>query len=305
MLNKIQCLKEMLERLNVWYKEEHSMALCTSFKVGGNADLYCKTADKKAIKAIVSYCKCEDIPITLIGRGSNLIVGDKGIRGVVLAIVGGTSDIVKTGETSFYASAGVSLAAIANYALSESLTGAEFIHGIPGSLGGGIYMNAGAYRGELKDIISRIHHLDTELIEGSFTPYEAFMTYRYSDYCVNNFIITGAEFNLAKGDQKEIKEWMEHLAELRSSKQPLDKPSAGSTFKRPKGAFAAALIEECGLKGLSVGGAMVSEKHSGFVVNTGGATASDILALCDKVKDVVNKEKGFELELEPILIGEF
>lgn len=305
MEEKLKYLGEVLGNLGVAYHFDYPMSKCTSFRVGGPADLFCSTGDRYMIREILRVTRQMELPITIIGRGSNLIVSDKGVRGVVLSIKGDAGDIVSLGEGRFYAGAGVSLASIACYAFEHELTGLEFAHGIPGNLGGGIYMNAGAYGGELRDVITRIYHLDTELSEGSFTPYEAFMSYRYSDYSVNGFIITGAEFHLEKGERGLIKERMDHLMEQRTSKQPIELPSAGSTFKRPKGAFAAALIEQCGLKGFTVGGAQVSLKHSGFVVNIGGATCQDILMLCEKVRHIVKEQTGFDLELEPLVIGEF
>ena len=201
------------------------------------------------------------------------------------------------------AGAGASLISVCKRALDNSLAGMEFAYGIPGTVGGGVYMNAGAYGGEIKDILKYAEAVDRETGEvRRFTAQEAQLSYRKSIFMDNGYIITSAVFELSQGDPAEIKAKMNELMEKRISKQPLDFPSAGSTFKRPEGSFASLLIDQCGLKGLSVGGAQVSTKHSGFVINTGNATSADIFALIEKVKEIVFEKTGYRLECEPVIL---
>jgi UDP-N-acetylmuramate dehydrogenase len=201
-------------------------------------------------------------------------------------------------ENTIECESGVMMKALCNFALDNSLSGLEFAFGIPGNLGGAVYMNAGAYGGEMKDVVTKVYHVDKEGNEGLILGDNLAFGYRTSAYEHNGYIITGAEFSLKKGDKAEIKEKMSDLLGRRKDKQPLEYPSAGSTFKRPEGYFAGALIEECNLKGKQIGGARVSEKHAGFIINYDNATSSDILKLIDFVKETVEKEKGVTLTPE-------
>ena len=241
------------------------------------------------------------MPYMLIGNGSNLLINDDGIKGAVIRLDGDFKNITINGE-EITAGAGASLTKLCVDAYKASLTGLEFGYGIPGSVGGAAYMNAGAYGGEMKDVILSCTHLDKDLNVGEFSLDELDLSYRHSAYMKDEYIILSVKLKLAKGDSIAIKAKMDLLMQKRMDKQPLEYPSAGSVFKRPEGAFAAALIEECGLKGRSVGDAQVSEKHSGFIVNKGGATCQDVLDLVKIVQDEVKAKTGFELHREIIYI---
>ena len=236
-----------------------------------------------------------------MGNGSNLLVKDCGIDGVVIKMTSFTQDIEVDGNT-IRCKAGTSLTKLCMTAYENSLTGLEFAYGIPGTVGGAVYMNAGAYGGEIKDVITSVCHINPDMECETFTADKLDLGYRTSFYAKNEgYIITDAEFELKKGDKTEIKAKMDDLMGRRKDKQPLEFPSAGSTFKRPEGYFAGALIEQCGLKGYTVGGAQVSEKHAGFVINKDG-TASDILELIDYVRNTVREKTGVELEPEVKII---
>lgn len=274
------------------------MSAHTSFKVGGNADAFVKPRCIDDIKTTVKFASENNIACRIIGKGSNLLVSDDGYRGIIINLGDTFRKIELIGENVIYASSGVSLSELCRFAHDNSLSGLEFAFGIPGSVGGAIYMNAGAYGGEIKDVISKSYHIDSDMSEGEYDRDELELSYRHSIYTDNKYCITGGEFTLKKGVQSEIKEKMDDYMGRRKSKQPLEYPSAGSTFKRPKGNYASALIEQCGLKGRSVGGAMVSEKHSGFLINTGNATCADIDALIEVVKKEVFEKTGYKLECE-------
>ncbi len=274
------------------------MSAHTSFKVGGNARLMIFPSSKGQIASIVKLCRQEKIRLLTIGNGSNLLVSDKGIDAAVICLSNAFSDIKLIGDDVIFAESGASLIKLCRFALEHGLTGLEFAYGIPGSCGGGAFMNAGAYGGEMKDVLYKCEHIDENGDEGSLEGEELKLSYRHSAYYDNGCIITGLYLKLQKGSRDVIKAKMEDLISRRKDKQPLEYPSAGSTFKRPEGYFAGALIEECGLKGKTVGGAQVSEKHAGFVINKGGATCADILELCRICSETVMKEKGVKLEME-------
>ncbi|MBQ8572427.1 MAG: UDP-N-acetylmuramate dehydrogenase, partial [Ruminococcus sp.] len=273
----------------------------TSFKIGGNADCLITVKNTDELKTVISVCRECNVPYMLIGNGSNLLVSDNGIKGAVIRLEGEFKDITIKGDT-IVAGAGASLTKLCLDAWKASLTGLEFGYGIPGSVGGAAYMNAGAYGGEMKDVVVSCTHLDPELNVGEFTLNELDLSYRHSVYMKGEYIILSVTLKLKKGDSTAIKNRMDELMQKRKDKQPLEYPSAGSIFKRPEGAFAAALIEECGLKGRQVGGAQVSEKHSGFIVNKGGATCQDVLDLVKIIQDEVKSKTGFDLHREIIHI---
>lgn len=282
-----------------------SMSSHTTFKIGGPADLIVEPANKNQLAAILGMARQFDLPCFVMGNGSNLLVGDKGIRGVVIKVSNAMSDYETDGEY-ISAESGIKLSRLANVALSDSLSGLEFASGIPGTLGGAVFMNAGAYGGEMKDVVREVTYVDKKTLEiKTIMNNECDFGYRQSFFSKSGNIICGALLKLNAGSADEIKAKMAELSIKRTEKQPLDKPSAGSTFKRPEGYFAGTLIQDCGLKGHKIGGAEVSEKHAGFVINSGGATARDVLDLIEYVKAEVANKYGVELEPEVRMVGEF
>ena len=289
---------------DVIIQQNSPMKNITSFQVGGPADLLVCPETVDALIACRRILKEGNIPTTVIGAGSNLLVSDAGIRGAVLRLAKPFSRITVDGNT-VTAEAGVSLARLANEALAHSLTGLEFASGIPGSLGGAVFMNAGAYGGEMKDVVIETTYIDAEgNIEAVSGEAHGF-GYRKSIFCGTENIILSSRLVLAKGNPDKIRATMLDLNGRRKEKQPLNFPSAGSTFKRPTGYFAGKLIEDAGLKGFTVGGAQVSEKHAGFVINKGSATADDIYKLMQEVSRIVFEKFGVTLEPEVRMLGEF
>lgn len=282
--------------------ENEPMSKRTTFKAGGNADYFISVSSEKELFEVLKFCGENEIRTMILGAGSNVLFKDDGYKGAVINLKG---DFLKTelsGE-KITAGAGLMLNKLAVLARDNSLEGLEFSYGIPGTVGGAVYMNAGAYGGEVKDVLLSVRAMD---IAGNIKEYSAetaLLSYRSSVFQKTDEVILSAEFLLKKGNREEIKARMDELYGRRKAKQPLEYPSAGSTFKRPEGYFAAALIEECGLKGESVGGAEVSRKHSGFIINKNGATASDIEKLIEKVKETVREKKGVKLECEVKIIG--
>lgn len=276
----------------------------TTFRIGGPADYYLCPHSAKEIQKVVEICREEKLPYFILGNGSNLLVSDQGYRGVVIQLWKNVSDIRVEG-CLIQAKAGASLAKIAAEALEEGLTGMEFAAGIPGTLGGAVVMNAGAYGGEMKDILKEVLVMDQQGRIFTLEKKDLKLGYRTSAVKEKGYIVLAAVLELWPGDREEIRKLMEDLKQKRVEKQPLDLPSAGSTFKRPEGYFAGKLIMDAGLRGFSVGGAQVSEKHCGFVVNTGGASASDVLTLIREVQKRVREKFGVELETEVKFLGEF
>ena len=276
----------------------------TTFRVGGPADIFL-TPSAEELPAVLSVCREERVPVTVIGNGSNLLVGDQGIRGVVICIGSGMRGIRVDGEKIFL-EAGVTLAAAAKQAAKAGLTGLEFASGIPGTFGGAVVMNAGAYGGEMKDVIVSVRVIseDGEIL--TLSKEELDLSYRHSVIPERGYLVIDGELLLTREkDPDQITERMEELKKKRIEKQPLEYPSAGSTFKRPEGYFAGKLIMDAGLRGFSVGGAAVSEKHCGFVINKGNATAADICALMDEVTRIVKEKYAVTLEPEVKKVGEF
>lgn len=275
----------------------------TTFRVGGPADYYvCPTEDE--LQMLLRLTEEENIPVTLIGNGSNLLIGDNGIRGLVIEIGKNMSAVLIQGPYMTI-KAGTLLSKAANEAAAAGLGGLEFAAGIPGSLGGAVVMNAGAYGGEMKDIIMSVDVLSMDGKRHTLAIDELNLSYRHSCIQDEKYIVVSAQLKLFKKPEEEIRALMAELRAKRIDKQPLEYPSAGSTFKRPEGYFAGKLIQDVGLRGYSVGGAQVSEKHCGFVVNKGEATASDIVQLMADVKDKVLETYGVELEPEVRMLGEF
>lgn len=287
-------------------KLDEPMKKHTNFKIGGNADIYVLAKEIKQIQVVLDLSKKYNIPLTILGNGSNVLVADKGIRGIVLKICINQFNIEKAQDyATITIGAGEPLGKIAYLLAKEGIAGFEFAGGIPGSLGGAIYMNAGAYGGEIKDSVQTVTclTLDGKLIE--LNNAECDFSYRHSSFKNNKLIIIKAQLKLPYGNKEEIIAKMEEYAQSRKEKQPLDYPSAGSTFKRGADFITAKLIDECNLKGYSVGGAQVSSLHAGFVINKDNASAQNVVDLIEHVKKVVLEKKGKQIELEVELLGEF
>lgn len=296
-LNTIDALKEGLKAAGIPYREQEPLTAHTTFKIGGPAAVFVQPTREEELCRAIALCKAQGVPFYLLGNGSNILFGDKGWSGAVICLAGMKGEVRQEGNV-LSAPAGMPLNMLCMAALRASLTGLEFAYGIPGTVGGAVYMNAGAYGGEMKDVLVSVRHLNAsgEIVE---TPADALdLRYRHSIFEENGDCILSAKVRLAPGDSQKISDQMNDLMGRRRDKQPLDKPSAGSTFKRPVGAFAGALIDQCGLRGYRHGGAAISEKHCGFVVNLGGATCADVLALCQEVQTIVREQTGYTLEKE-------
>ena len=283
------------------YTKEEPLKKHTTFRIGGAAKYFFTPKNSTEIYDIICYCRENHMPYYILGNGSNVLFSDDGYDGAVINIYNSMNDISVAGE-SIYAMAGALLSKIAVTAKDNELHGMEFAAGIPGTIGGAMVMNAGAYGGEMKDIVSYVDILD---IDGNIRKYSCEeMCFGYRKSIVSSdMVVVGAELKLQKGDRMEIETEMERLKQLRVSKQPLEYPSAGSTFKRPEGYFAGKLIEDTGLKGYRVGDAMVSEKHCGFVINCGNATCNDVKALIGDVQDKVYEKFGVQLMPEVKIVG--
>ena len=289
--------KQKLLQAGIPFRENEPLAAHCTFKIGGPAQLFVQPQTEQQLCSAVALCKEQAVRYYLLGNGSNILFADEGFAGVVIDISALGSDIAIEGNT-LTAGAGVRLTILCRAALEHGLSGLEFAYGIPGTVGGAVYMNAGAYGGEMKDVLTVVRYLtaEGEVVQASAA--ELDLSYRHSIFEENGGCILSAQFALQPGNAADIRAKMDELMAKRADKQPLDKPSAGSTFKRPAGAFAAALIDQCGLRGFRHGGAAVSDKHCGFVVNLGGATCADVLALCDEVRAIVKEKTGYELEKE-------
>ena len=275
----------------------------TTFRVGGPADVLIQPK-RAELASVIRLCREYDIPYQVIGNGSNLLVGDRGIRGAVIEMLS-KEDEICVEDDCITVGAGMLLSTTANRAAEHGLTGMEFAAGIPGSIGGAVVMNAGAYGGEMKDILTAVTVLDQEGNEKILSAEELELGYRTSCILKKGYIVTGAKIKLKHGEETAIRARMEELKKQRVEKQPLEYPSAGSTFKRPEGYFAGKLIMDAGLRGYLVGEAQVSEKHCGFVINRGNATAADVRTLMQNVSDIVEEKFGVRLEPEVKMIGEF
>lgn len=297
----IEALQQIVGEENI--RQMEPMSRHTTFRVGGPADVLVTPAGGQ-LAEVVRLCRQQEEPYYIIGNGSNLLVGDGGIRGLVIALTGGQDSLCLEGN-KIVAGAGTRLSRTAGFAAEHALSGMEFAAGIPGTIGGAVVMNAGAYGGEMKDIIERVTVLDSRGNEKELGLEELEFGYRSSCITGNGYIVTKAVLRLVPGDKEAIRARMKELREMRVAKQPLEYPSAGSTFKRPEGYFAGKLIMDAGLRGYQVGGAQVSEKHCGFVVNKGGATAKDIRRLMQDVQKEVEKQFKVTLEPEVKMIGEF
>ena len=300
----IQAIKGFTKEENIHLREP--MCSHTTFRVGGPADCLLEICTKEELREITQYLGKAGIPYFVVGNGSNLLVSDKGFRGVILRIGPGMNEIRVEGN-HLYAQAGALMSQAARVAMEHGLTGLEFASGIPGTVGGGVVMNAGAYDGEMSQVVRSVTVLGTDGEFWNLDNETMEFGYRTSSIKGHAYLVTEVEFELTQGDGARIKEKMDELAARRREKQPLEFPSAGSTFKRPEGHFAGKLIMDAGLRGYRVGGAMVSEKHCGFVVNVdpGNTTARDVMQVIRHAKRTVLEKVGIELEPEVIFLGEF
>ena len=283
-------------------REQEPMSRHTTFRIGGPVRLMALPKTEKEAQAVLKTAWELECPPFFLGNGSNLLVADAGYEGFVLKLARGM-DQVREVNRRLVAGSAMLLSQLAWAALGRGLAGLEFAHGIPGSLGGAVTMNAGAYGGEMAQVVTAVTCLTRKGELETVPADRCAFSYRHSAFSDGSRLILRVEFSLPQGDPEEIRAKIEDLARRRKEKQPLEWPSAGSMFKRPPGHFAAALIDQCGLKGLTVGGAQVSEKHAGFVVNRGGATCADVLALVDQVRERVLRQTGVELEMEVRVLG--
>lgn len=302
-MNLIDQFAQLAEQAGGNVMRNEPMSLHTTFKIGGPADVFVTVHNRNEIQKVYRAAGELGIPLMPVGNGSNMLVSDAGIRGAVVTLAGEFCEITLTDETTVECGAGATLAQLCNFAKEHSLTGLEFAWGIPGAAGGAAFMNAGAYNNEMSSVLTACSHVTKSGEFGVLEGEGLDLGYRHSAYTANGNTILSLTLELEKGRKDQIERAMEELFDRRKSKQPLEYPSAGSVFKRPAGNFAGTLIESCGLKGRKVGGAMVSEKHAGFIVNVGGATCKDVLDLIDIIKETVLKQAGVTLECEVKMFG--
>ena len=298
---KLENFVNELSKLKTEYLLNEPMCRHTTFGIGGAADVFVAPKNSEELKTVISLALQNGVAYTVVGNGSNLLVSDKGIEGAVVK-VGDWNEITHTDKT-VTCSAGVKLANLCKYCEQNGLSGLEFAYGIPGTVGGALYMNAGAYGGEMKDVVTSAEYIAKDLTLVSINAEDMKLGYRTSAFKNNGGIITSVTFSLNKDNSAEIRAKMDDFMARRILKQPLEAKSAGSTFKRPVGNFAGTLIEQCGLKGFSIGGAEVSVKHAGFVINKGNATCADVLRLISHIEQTVSIKTGYVLEPEVIFVG--
>lgn len=298
----IEALTQFVPAENIHIQE--AMAAHTTFRVGGPADCLIEIQNEEQLRKIQHYLQLVEIPFTVLGNGSNVLISDKGFRGVVLQVAGAMNQIQIEGNVVI-AQAGALMSQVARAAMEHGLTGLEFASGIPGTVGGGVVMNAGAYGGDMSQVVRCVSVISPEGEAMELENASMEFGYRYSTIRHQNFIVTKVIFELTVGNREEIKAKMDELAAKRREKQPLEFPSAGSTFKRPEGYFAGELIMNAGLRGFQVGGARVSDKHCGFVINAGNATAQDIMKLIREVQLRVKDKYRVDLEPEVVFLGDF
>ncbi len=301
-MTDIKTICEFLKEKNISYLTDAPLAKFTTFGIGGNVDLLINISNVADLCAVLRFFNTVGFPYTVIGNGSNILVSDRGISGAVIHLCASGNGVVCNGE-SITAFAGEKLSVLCKTALENELTGLEFAWGIPASVGGAVYMNAGAYISETSEVVESVLSVKPDGSTVIRRKGEFGFSYRHSIYADNAEIIAEVTYKLKKGKKTDIKAMMDDFINRRKAKQPLEYMSAGSTFKRPRVGYAAALIDQCGLKGYTVGGAGVSEKHAGFVVNYGNATCSDVIKVIEHVREKVNGEKGILLEPEVIFLG--
>lgn len=298
-MQKLNKLIEIADSYQASYEKNAVLAPYTTMKIGGPCDILIKANGEDCLLSLINFCAENSLPYRILGMGSNVLISDKGIRSVVILIGNDMSEIVVSGN-KITANAGAKLISVCKKALEHSLTGLEFAYGIPGSIGGALFMNAGAYGGEMKDVVAHCNYIENgQLLSMNISDMN--LSYRKSYFSENNACITSVSFELEYGVHDEIKAKMDDIMQRRIDKQPLEYPSAGSTFKRPPTDYASRLIEVCGLKGKACGGAEVSTKHSGFVINKNNATFNDVLDVVQNVKKKVSDETGIMLECEMLI----
>lgn len=302
-MNHLDELESFALSLGCEVRKNEPMSRHTTFQIGGPADLFVTVKSRSALRELCRKACEREIPLFALGNGSDLLVSDAGLRGAVVAFGGDLKRVALCGENLLECSAGASLASACSFARKNSLTGLEFAWGIPGSVGGAAFMNAGAYEHSVSEVIVSCSHVSKDGGYGEFKGEALDFGYRHSAYSGGKYIVTGVRICLKPGNADEISARMEELYARRKAKQPLEMPSAGSVFKRPAGHFAGALIQQCGLMGRRVGGAAVSEKHAGFIVNLGGATCADVQALIAQIQETVFRETGVRLECEVQFAG--
>ena len=296
-MDQLKELREFADQQGIAYAANEPLKKYTSFHIGGPAALFCRPADQAQLAGLLNFCRRQGVRSFVLGMGTNVLFSDEGYEGAVISTRGMREEIGGVGDC-LTAGCGVPLNRLCQAAAGRGLGGLEFAYGIPGSLGGGIYMNAGAYGGEMKDVLEEVRFLDEEGCVRTLPAGELGLGYRASVFAQKPWYILEARLRLKPATADQVQKKMEELLARRKEKQPLEYPSAGSTFKRPEGAFAAALIEQCGLKGYRVGDAAVSEKHSGFVVNLGQATCEQVLQVARDVQRIVQEKTGYLLEKE-------
>jgi len=292
----------LCEKENIVFFKNESLKNYTTFKIGGSCKILISVDSEKSISQIISFCNKKNIKYAIIGNGSNILVSDLGYDGIIMYVGKHFSKVNLLEDNIIECQSGITLSKLCSFALENNLSGLEFAWGIPGTAGGAVYMNAGAYGGEMSDVVEEVTFFDGEKFK-TLKKDELNFSYRHSFFTDNDYTISKIKLRLKIGNYDDIKSKMDELMQKRIDKQPLDYPSAGSTFKRPQGAFASALIEQCGLKGCCVGGAEVSTKHSGFLINKNNATFEDVINLVDVVKAKVKNDTGYELELEPKILN--
>ena len=295
-------LTALCGRLGCRITPEAPLSDYITFRFGGPCRALVSINSAESAAEIIRYLKDKDVKYCILGRGSNVLVPDDGFDGVVL-LFGNDFSRIEAEENTIRCDAGAYLASVCVRAQQLGLTGMENLFGLPGTVGGALYMNAGAYGSEMKDVVVSASYIDENCDIKNIDRDEMELSYRRSIFSGTELVITSVTIQLASGKPDEIKAAMSECMAKRSAKQPLEFPSAGSTFKRPEGSYASLRIDQCGLKGMTCGGAMVSEKHSGFVINKGYATCADVLELCDRVKKIVNEKTGYILELEPVILS--
>lgn len=300
---KLIDFEKTAQALGIRTKRNEPMSAHTTFRVGGCCDIMAFPNSVESVRGLIMCANASVLNYYVLGNGSNVLLSDKGFRGAIILLSADFSEITVKDDV-ITAAAGASLQRVCRLALESGLSGMEFAYGIPGTVGGAVYMNAGAYGGEIKDIVSRVTCVNRQGEIITYKADELDLSYRSSRFSTSGEIILSADFKLEKGDSSSIKARMDELMERRKSRQPLEYPSAGSAFKRPEGTFAGLVIEQSGLKGYTVGGAQISEKHANFIINRGGATADDIMTLISEVKKTVKEKTGYELECEIRIIDD-
>ena len=280
------------------FQKNQPLSELSTFKIGGPARYVVRPAGEAVLAELLLLLNAKNIPAMLLGRGSNVLFSDNGFNGAIVCFGQDFARIKLQEDGTLFCQSGASLSQLCLFALEHELSGLEFAYGIPGTVGGAVYMNAGAYGGEMKDVLVFTRHMAPDGSVGQYSGEEMALTYRHSAYSDTSLAITGASFRLQPGNKAQIRAKMDDFLSRRKEKQPLEYPSAGSTFKRPSGAFASALIDECGLKGKRVGDAEVSEKHAGFIINAGNATCADVRELICQVQEEVLKKTGHKLACE-------